>query len=57
MVEAVRTEVLERPIRQTVVLVAAVNDRLGRHALSADNISAALEQISLAEVRPVLRRQ
>lgn len=57
VVEAVRVEVLECPVRQTVDLVTSVNQRLGRHDLSAANISAALEQISLAEVRPVLRRQ
>jgi transposase-like protein len=57
VVEAVRAEVLECPVRQTVDLVRSVNHRLGRHDLSAANISAALAQISLAEVRPVLRRQ
>jgi transposase-like protein len=57
VVEAVRTEVLECPLRQTVDLVASVNQRLGRQDLSMSNISAALEAISLAEVRPVLRRQ
>ena len=55
--EAVRAEVLECPMRQTVELVSSVNHRLGRHDLIAAAISAALEQISLAEVRPVLRRQ
>lgn len=57
VVEAVRVEVLECPVRQTVDLVRSVNQRLGRHDLTAANISAALTQISLAEVRPVLRRQ
>jgi transposase-like protein len=57
VVEAVRVEVLACPVRQTVDLVRSVNHRLDRHDLSAANISAALEQISLAEVRPVLRCQ
>lgn len=57
VVDAVRAEVLECPIRQTPDLVTSVNHRLGRHDINADNISAALECISLAEVRPLLRRQ
>ena len=55
--DAVRREVLECPLRQTVELVNAVNQRLHRHDLNTANIGAALEAISLAEVRPVLRRQ
>ena len=57
VVEAVRTEVLECPLRQTTELVRSVNQRLTRQDLNAANITAALESISVAEVRPVLRRQ
>jgi len=57
VVEAVRQEVLESPLRRTVDLVQAVNQRCDRHDLTAANITTALESISLAEVRPVLRRQ
>jgi transposase-like protein len=38
-------------------LVSAVNRRLARHDLTAENIGAALEAISLKEVRAVLRAQ
>jgi transposase-like protein len=57
VVEAVRQEILECPLRQTTDLVKSVNQRLTRQDLSAANITAALESISVAEVRPVLRRQ
>ena len=57
VVEAVRQELLECPLRQTTELVKAVNQRLQRRDLSAANITAALESISVAAVRPVLRRQ
>ncbi len=57
VVEAVRQEVLESPLRRTVDLVKGVNQRLTRKDLTAANITTALESISLAEVRPVLRRQ
>ena len=57
VVDAVRAEVLECPLRQTVDVVTAVNQRLNRQDLNAANISAAFEAISLVEVRPVLRRQ
>jgi transposase-like protein len=57
VVEAVRQAVLECPLRQTTELVKSVNQRLNRQDLNEANITAALESISLAEVRPVLRRQ
>jgi hypothetical protein len=57
VVDAVRAEVLESPLRHTTELVNSVNQRLNRHELTAANITAALESISVAEVRPVLRRQ
>ncbi|MCP4398230.1 MAG: DDE-type integrase/transposase/recombinase [bacterium] len=57
VVEAVRQEMLGCPLRQTTDLVTSVNQRLNRQDLSAANITAALESISVAEVRPVLRRQ
>jgi len=57
VVEAVRQEILECPLRQTSDIVKTVNQHLNRQELSAANISAALESISVAEVRPVLRRQ
>lgn len=57
VVDAVRAEVLESPLRQTTELVQAVNQRLHRQDLNTSNITAALESISVAEVRPVLRRQ
>jgi transposase-like protein len=57
VVDAVRAEVLESPLRHTTDLVKSVNQRLKRHDLNAANITAALESISVAEVRPVLRRQ
>lgn len=57
VVEAVRFEVLENPLRRTTELVQSVNRRLNREDLNAANIAAALESISVAEVRPVLRRQ
>jgi len=57
VVEAVRQEVLESPLRRTVDLVRAVNQRCDRQDLTAGNITTALASISLAEVRPVLRRQ
>jgi len=57
VVEAVRTEVLECPLRQITELVKAVNHRLNRQDLSGANITAALASISVAEVRPVLRQQ
>jgi transposase-like protein len=57
VVEAVRVEVLESPLRHTKDLVESVNQRLKRDDLNAGNITAALESISVAEVRPVLRRQ
>ncbi len=57
VVEAVRLEVLKCPLRQTTELVKSVNQRLRRQDLTAANITAALESISLADVRPVLRRQ
>jgi hypothetical protein len=57
VVEAVRIEVLECPLRQTTDLVKSVNQRLNRQDLTAANISAALESMSVAELRPVLRRQ
>ena len=55
--EAVRTEVLKCPLRQTTEVVKLVNQRLHRQDLNEATITAALESISLAEVRPVLRRQ
>jgi transposase-like protein len=57
VVDAVRIEVLESPLRQTSELVTSVNRRLNRQDLNAANIAAALESISIAEVRPVLHRQ
>ncbi|MBD3299297.1 MAG: hypothetical protein GF341_11620 [candidate division Zixibacteria bacterium] len=57
MVEAVRTEVLASALRQTTELVHAVNQRLTRQDLNAATITAALESMSVAESRPVLRRQ
>jgi len=57
VVDAVRIEILECPLRQTTELVKSVNQRLHRQDLSAANITAALESISVAEVRPSLRRQ
>lgn len=57
VVEAARHEILECPLRQTTDLVKSINQRLKRQDLSAANITAALELISVAEVRPVLRRQ
>ena len=56
VVEAVGQEVLECPLRQTTDLVKSVNQRLNRQDLSAANITAALESISVAVMRPVLRR-
>jgi transposase-like protein len=56
VVEAVRAEVLESPLQQTAELVKSVNQRLTRQDLNAANITAALESISVAEIRPVLRR-
>ncbi|MCP4402971.1 MAG: hypothetical protein GY801_37415 [bacterium] len=56
VVEAVRQEILECPLRQTTDLATSVNQRLDRQDLNAENISAALESIPVAEVRPVLRR-
>jgi transposase-like protein len=57
VVEAVRQEILTCPLRQTTDLVQSVNQRLTRQDLSATNITAALESISVAEVRPALHRQ
>jgi transposase-like protein len=57
VVEAVRIEILAYPLRQTTELVKSVNQRLNRRDLSAANITAALESISVVEVRPILRRQ
>ena len=57
VVDAVRAEVLESPLRHTKNLVKSVNQRLQRDDVNAGNITAALESISVAEVRPVLRRQ
>ena len=57
VVEAVRTEGLASPLRQTTEVVQAVNQRLTRQDLTAANITAALASISVAEIRPVLRRQ
>jgi len=57
VVEAVRVEVLENPLQQTTELVNSVNQRLNRQDVTAANITAALESISVAEIRPVLRRQ
>jgi transposase-like protein len=57
VVDAVRTEVLTCPLRQTTDVVKSVNQRLSRQDLNSANITAAFESISLAEVRPVLRRQ
>ena len=57
VVDAVRAEVLEHPLRQTKDVVNSVNQRLNRDDLNAANIRAALESISVAEIRPVLRRQ
>jgi hypothetical protein len=57
VVEAIRDEMLAWPVRETSTLVTAVNQRLNRQDLTAANISAALERISLAELRPVLHRQ
>lgn len=57
VVEAVHAEVLHCPLRQTVELVRVVNQRLDRQDLTADKIRTALEAMSLAEVRPVLRAQ
>ena len=57
VVEAVRDEVLACPVRETSTLVTAVNQRRNRQDLTATNISVAVERISLAEGRPVLRRQ
>jgi transposase-like protein len=57
VVDAVRTEVLKCPLRQTTDVVRLVNQRLTRQDLSEANITAAMESISLAEVRPVLRHQ
>lgn len=57
VVDAVRAEVLECPLRYTTELVKSVNQRLNRQDLNAANITAALESISVAQVRPVLRRQ
>ncbi len=57
VVEAVRAEVLDSPLRPTTELVKSVNQRLNRQDLNAANITAALESISVAEVRPVLRGQ
>ncbi len=57
VVDAVRIEILECPLRRTTELVTSVNQRLNRQDLSAANITAALELISVAEFRPSLRRQ
>ena len=57
VVEAVRAEVLESPLRPTTELVKLANQRLTRQDLNAGKITAAVESISVAEVRPVLRRQ
>jgi transposase-like protein len=57
VIEAVRQEVLECPLRQTTEIVRSVNQQLNREDLSAENVTAALDSISVAEVRPVLRRQ
>jgi transposase-like protein len=57
VVEAVRAEVLARPLRPTSELVHSVNQRLNRQDLTAANITAALESISVAKVRLGLRRQ
>ena len=48
---------LKCPLRQTTEVVKLVNQRLHRQDLNEATITAALESISLAEVRPVLRRQ
>lgn len=56
VVDAVRMEVLTCPLRQTTDVVKLVNQRLSRQDLNDANITAAFESISLAEVRPVLRR-
>ena len=57
VVEAVRSEIRQCPLRETGELVVSVNHRLARHDLNAENIRVALEAISLREVRPVLRAQ
>jgi transposase-like protein len=57
VVDAVRAEILEQPLRQTTELVRPVNQRLKSEDVNASNITTALDSISLAEVRPVLRRQ
>ena len=57
VVDAVRAEVLEQPLRRKTDLVKAVNTRLHRDDIHSENITTALESISIAEVRPVLRRQ
>lgn len=57
VVDAVRQEILDTPLCRTTELVKAVNQRLGRQDLNADNMTAALESISVVEVRPILRRQ
>jgi hypothetical protein len=57
VVEAVRAEVLACPLRHTTELVQSVNQRLTRQDLNAANITVALESLSVAEMRPVLRRQ
>jgi len=57
VVDAVRIEILACPLRRTTELVKSVNQRLNRQDLSAANITVALESISVAEVRPILRRQ
>jgi hypothetical protein len=57
VVDAVRQEILDAPLRRTTELVNAVNQRLGRQDLNVGNITAALESISVVEVRPILCRQ
>ena len=57
VIEAVRFEVFQCLLRRISELVVLVNQRLGRQDLRDANISAALEQISLAEALPVLRSQ
>lgn len=57
VVEAVRAEVMREPLVETTELGRRVTARLGRTDLTGVNIEAALEQVSCAELRRVLREQ
>ena len=57
VVQAVESEVMKKPLLGKAELTRRVKERWGRQDLTASNIGAALEQISYAQVRPVLHQQ